>query len=40
MPEEKIKAFLCHSAFLAARVCFLFVICDLLVTFIVNDPAL
>jgi hypothetical protein len=39
MPEEKIKTFLCYSAFLATRVCFLFVICDLLVTFIVNDPA-
>lgn len=39
MPEEKIKTFRWHLAFLRPGVCFLFVFCDLLVTFIVNDPA-
>ena len=40
MLSEKIKTFLLHPAFLGPGVCFLFVFCDLLVTFIVNDPAL
>ncbi len=40
MLSEKIKTFLQHPAFLRSGVCFLFVFCDPLVTFIVNDPAL
>jgi hypothetical protein len=39
MRGQKIKTFLLHAAFLRPGVCFLFVFCDLLVTFIVNDPA-